>query len=130
MSKETAQRITFKDLIAKKQQREHDKFEIKDIYVETLDKAIPFKKPNDDQLLDALDTIGDNEDVKRTLEAFDLLIYKCCDMLQDGELQKELEVVDPLDTVKTIFELNERLELGKKLVDWSEIEKKVEKIKN
>ena len=47
MSKETAQRITLKELIQKKKQKEHDKFEIKDIYVETMDKKIPFKKPTD-----------------------------------------------------------------------------------
>ena len=51
-------------------------------------------------------------------------------MLQNEELQKELEVIDPLDTVKEVFELNERLEIGKKLVDWADADKTLEEIKN
>lgn len=128
MSKQTAQRVTFAELIAKKQQREHDKFEVKDIYLESMDKKIPCQKPSDEQLLDTLDMIGDNTDIRKTVEAFDLLILKCCNMLNNDELQKDL--TDPLDVVRSIFEVNERLELGKKLADWADVDKVVEDVKN
>ena len=130
MSKESAKKATFKDLIAKKLQKEQEQFKTKDIYVTSMDATLTFKKPSDDLALDVIDEIGEGQDTKKMVAAFEKLIYQCCDMLQDTELHKELEVVDPFDTVKKLFDLAEKIEIGEQLMDWLNIGGKVEEIKN
>ena len=130
MSKETAKKATFKDLIAAKIQREQDKFQTKDIYVSGIDKTLTFEKPSEELTLDTIDAIGEGQDTKMMLEAFDKLIYQCCPMFQDVELQKELEVKNPFDIVKSIMDMVDRMQLGEELIDWVGINERAEKIKN
>lgn len=130
MGKEKAQRATFKDLIAKKQQRENDKFAIKDIYVTSMDKTLTFKKPSDDIKMQVIDEMGDGKDFSKMIEAFEKLIYDCCDMLHDTDLHKELDIVDPYETVKVLFDLEDKTEIGEQLMDWINVSKKVDDIKN
>lgn len=129
MSKENAKKATFKDLIARKLEKEKDEFKTKDIYVSSMDAMLTFKKPKDDMVLDVMDEIGDGQDVRKMVGAFKKLIYLCCDMLQDTELHKELEVVDPFDTVEKIFSLSDILEIGEQLMDLIDIGQKVGDIK-
>ncbi|MBE6043540.1 MAG: hypothetical protein E7216_04810 [Clostridium thermopalmarium] len=129
MSKENAKKATFKDLIARKLEKEKDEFKTKDIYVSSMDAMLTFKKPKDDMVLDVMDEIGDGQDVRKMVGAFKKLIYLCCDMLQDTELHKELEVVDPFDTVEKIFSLSDILEIGEQLMDLIDMGKKVGDIK-
>lgn len=130
MSKENAKKATFKDLIAKKLKKEENQFKTKDIYVSSMNATLTFKKPKDDTILDIMDEIGDGQDVRKMVEAFKKLIYQCCDMLQDTELHKELEVIDPFDTVEKIFDLGDIMEIGEQLMDLINIGGKVEQIKN
>lgn len=130
MSKESIQKATFKDLVAKKIQKEQNKFLTKDITVSSMEKTLTFKKPSDDFILDIIDEMGDNRDTKTMVAAFEKLIYECCEMLQDTEFQKELEVVDPLDTVRVLFDLTDKMEIGEQLMDWLDIGGKANEIKN
>lgn len=130
MSKENIQKSTFKDLIAKKIQKEQNKFLTKDIFVSSIGKTLTFKKTSDDFILDVIDEMGDNKDTRTMVAAFEKLIYDCCEMLQDTELQKELEVVDPFDTVRVLFDLKDKMEIGEQLMDWLDIGGKVSEIKN
>ena len=130
MSKESIQKATFKDLIAKKIQKEQNKFLTKDIFVSSMDRTLTFKKPSDDFILDIIDEIGDNKETRTMVAAFEKLIYECCEMLQDTEFQKEIEVVDPFDTVKVLFDLTDKMEIGEQLMDWLDIGEKANEIKN
>lgn len=130
MSREQAKKATFKDLIARKLQKEADQYKAKDIYVTSMDATLTFHKPKDDLILDAIDEIGDYTDTRKMVSAFKKLIYHCCKMLQDPELHKELEVTDPYDTIEKLFELADVIEIGEQLVDFVNIHGKVEEIKN
>ncbi len=131
MSKDTIKKATFKDLVAKKLQRDEDKFKTKDVYVQSLDATLTFKKPDDDLILETIDAIDEGKsDSKLIVEAFKKLIYQCCDMLQDPELHKELEVQDPFDVVSKIFDAVEIMDLGNKLSDFVNLNGKIEDIKN
>jgi hypothetical protein len=130
MSKESMKKATFKDLIAKKIQKESEQFKTMDIYVSSMDATLKFKKPNDDYVLDAIDDIGDGTDIRKMIVAFKKLIYLCCDLLQNTELHKELEVVDPFDTVEKLFDLADIMEIGEQLMDLIDIGGKVAEIKN
>lgn len=130
MSKESIKKATFKDLIAKKLKKESEINKTKDIFVSSMDATLTFRKPSDDLILDVIDEIGDKDDTRKMVVAFKKLIYMCCDMLQDTELHKELEVVDPFDTVEKLFDLADTMEIGESLMDLINIGGKVEEIKN
>lgn len=130
MSKESVRKATFKDLLAKKIQKEESEMRFKDIYVSSMDATLTFKKPSDDLICDMIDELKDEENTRKLVEVYKKLIYQCCPMLQDTELHKELEVVDPLDTVSKIFDLKDIMEIGEKLEDLIDIGTKVEEIKN
>lgn len=130
MSKENAKKATFKDLIAKKLKKEEEQFRTIDIYVSSMDATLTFKKPKDDVVIDIMDEIDDAAKVRTMVPAFKKLIYLCCDMLQDTQLHKELDVVDPFDTVEKIFDLGDIMEIGEQLIDLVNIKSKVEEIKN
>ena len=130
MSKKTAQKATFDDLINKKLQKEANQNKTIDIYISSMDRTITFKKPSDDNMLDAIDEIGDNKNNKTVVNAYKKLIYKTCDMFQDSKLHEALEVVDPFDTVDAVFDLDDITEIGDQLLDSDNIQKKYNQIKN
>jgi len=130
MSKKTAKKATFKDLLARKLSKEQDQFKIKDIYVSSMDSTLTFNKPKDDTVLDIIDDMGDMKVISKVIGGYKKLIYLTCSMLQDVELHKELEVLDPLDTVDKIFSLGDIMEIGEQLMDLIDIGGKVEDIKN
>jgi len=130
MSKETIKKATFKDLLAKKIFKEQNQFKSKDIFVSSMDATLSFKKPSDDMVLDVMEEIGEGKDTKKMVIAFKKLIYMCCDMLQDTELHKELDIADPFDTVEKLFDLADILEIGEQLMDLIDIGGKAEQIKN
>lgn len=118
----------FKDLLARKLAKESGKNKTKDILVTSMGKELTFKKPSDDLILEIMDEIGDNTSTADTVNAFKKLIYLTCDMLQDTELHKELEIQDPYQTVDAIFSLGDIMEIGEQLMDLIEIN--TSKVKN
>jgi len=130
MSKEAIQKATFKDLLNKKIKKEQDQFKVKEIHVTSMDRILTFIKPKDDILLDVIDEMGEGQSTGGMVQAFKTLIYHTCPMLQDMELQSQLEVLDPLDTVQAIFDLSDIMEIGEQLMELVNINAKVEAIKN
>jgi uncharacterized membrane-anchored protein YjiN (DUF445 family) len=130
LSKETAKKATFEDLLKKKIQREKDRYKTIDIYVVSMDAIMTFKKPKDQFIFNVVDDIQNSEDTEKMVEAFKKLIYQCCEMLQNPELQNKLGVVDPFDTVDALFDLGEIMSIGEQLADFIDVQGKVEKIKN
>ena len=61
------------------------------------------------------------------------LIYDCCPMLHSKELQESIDVDYPYDTVKAIFDVDEIMDLGVKLMNFFDDDKEdgsEEKLKN
>ncbi|MFA5527653.1 MAG: hypothetical protein WC996_03485 [Peptostreptococcales bacterium] len=123
-------KATFKDLIVKKIQKEESITKVKDIYVSSMNATLTFKKPKDDFILNAIDEMGDMKSTRVIVEVYEKLIYHCCEMLQDPELHKELEVVDPLDTVNALFDLQDKMEIGEQLMDFFDLNQRNEEVKN
>ncbi len=123
-------KATFKDLIAKKKQKEESLHKFKEIEVKSIGKSLIFKKPSDEVMLSIMDDIGTTADTRTITAAYKKLIYKTCEMLQDSELQKELGIVDPYDTVDAIFDLSDILTIGEELFEFSGIASVGEEIKN
>lgn len=123
-------KATFDDLIRRKEQKEHDQYKIKNIYVTSMDKELTFKKPSDDTVCDVLDTMEDMKCMSKVIEGYKKLIYLCCDMLQDSKLHEALGVQDPFDTVNKLFNLADITEIGEQLLELIDFNKKVDKVKN
>lgn len=123
-------KATFKDLIARKKQKEESLLKFKEIEIKSIGKSLIFKKPNDEVMLSVMDDIGTTADTRTITQAYKKLIYKTCETLQDAELQKELEIIDPYDTVDAIFDLSDILTIGEELFEFSGIANVGEEIKN
>lgn len=100
-------KITIESLMQRAEQRKNDKVKLKEIYNKMLDgnlvlKRIPLTKIVD--LLDKLD--GENVKLNDCIELYKELIYKCCPILQNKELQDEFDCTEPYDIVTEIFEDN------------------------
>lgn len=123
-------KATFQDLITRKLQRDKDQLQVKEVKVSTLGKSLLFKKPSDDALLNVIEEIGDGSNTRKIMEAYKKLIYLTCDLLQSADLQKELQVVDPFDTVTTLFSIPDIMQIGAELVDFAGFGDVGERVKN
>ena len=112
------EKATFQDLIAKKLQRENDKLKITEVVVPSMGKALVFKKPSDDVLVNLIDDIGDGKDMHAIVGAYKRLIYMTCTALQDQKLHSELDVVDPYDVVDVLFDVTDVMQIGAALSDF------------
>lgn len=130
MNKEGLKKATFKDLIARKLEKEEAKNKIYEIEIPETGLTLSFRKPDETLLLSFLDEVGEETSTSDVTEMYKKLIYHSCDMFQDTEFQKELEVSDPYDAVAKVLEINERIFLGEKLMEISKMNKLEEQIKN
>jgi hypothetical protein len=130
MSKKAIQKATFKDLLAKKIQKEQDQFKSKDIEITSLGKTLTFIKPKDNVLIDVIDEMGEGKSTGDMVQAFKTLIYHTCPMLQDTELHSQLEINDPDEVVSAIFDLSDIMEIGQELMELVNINVKIDEIKN
>ena len=103
----------------------------KEIYVESLEGYITVTNPSDSQRIEFADKTKSGSYVDM-MEAYEKLIYDCCPMLHSQELQKEIEVDYPYDTVKAIFDTDEIADIGAKVLNFfeSDEEDSDEKLKN
>lgn len=124
------EKATFQDLITRKMQRDHDKLQVKEVKVNSLSKSLMFKKPSDEALLNVIEEIGDGSNTRNIVEAYKKLIYLTCDLLQSSELQNELNVVDPFDTVTAVFTIPDIMQIGAELVDFAGFGDVGERVKN
>lgn len=97
--------------------------------------GIDFKKLNDYDYLDYMDSIQDEKKQSKAIyEASSKLIYKSCSEFKDKELQKAFDIKDPYKIVGKILGIGQTLEVASKLFEkFSGIkakEKVEEEIKN
>jgi hypothetical protein len=113
--------------------------------VETNIGTVTFARPTESELLVYITKTSDavvtdkadkviSQDMLAILDASKELVYSTCGYLKNVDLQKSLEVVDPLDIVTKIFGINKTMEIAgeiaKEFMD-AETQKKVEKtVKN
>lgn len=120
----------FADLVARKLQREQDKLAVKEIMVPSMGKTLTFKRPDDASTIALIDEIGDGGDTGKIVEAYRKIIYFTCEILQDPELHKAMEITDPLDVVQALFGVADIMRIGADLSDFMGMSEASENIKN
>ncbi|OOM81793.1 hypothetical protein CLPUN_09770 [Clostridium puniceum] len=105
MNKEISKKATLEDFVAKKVKKEKDKDKTKDIYVTSMDRAITLKKPSEERIYSYANEIGDKPDLASTIEANRKLIYDCCQELKEPQVIEALELKDPYDIPRILFDI-------------------------
>lgn len=107
----------FDALVAKHEQRERSKHEVKLFEVQGVGK-VEFVKPREDVLIDYFGRLSDAANATDALALADDMIFDCCPTLQDKALQDACGVSVPTDIVPALLTIAERNALGGKLFDW------------
>lgn len=103
---------------AAKEQAKNDTLEIK---LSGSEDTLTCKRISDEKVLEIVDQItSSDKDAMLTgaMHATDHMIYLSCEMLQNPELHKQLNLAEPWDIAAKVFTLAERNEIGGKLFEW------------
>lgn len=125
-------KVSLKQLIEKKLEKDGKKTAAKDIYIESLGGSITFNNPSDIARIEYSEQTK-SESYVDMIDGMVKLIYDCCPMLHSKELQENIEVDYPYDTVRAIFDITEITDLGVKLINFFDDEEDddaEEKLKN
>lgn len=129
-SKDTGNMVSLKQLIEKKLEKDGRKTATKDIYIESLGGSITFNNPSDAARIEYSEKARSGSYVDM-IDGMVRLIYDCCPVLHSKELQENIDVDYPYDTVRAIFDISEITELGVKLINFfDEDEDAEDKLKN
>ncbi len=120
-------KITFEQLIRRREQREEEKSKVIEIYVESMDGTLLFNKLSEDEILNIYDET-DTKNTSSLIESARKIIYLSCPLLQDKKLLGELGVVDPFDVPKILFDLKETEYIGSKLFEFNGLSKAITKV--
>ena len=132
MEDKEIKKVSLKQLIEKKFERDNKKTATKDIYIESLGGSITFNNPSDAARIEYSEKTK-TESYVDMVDGMVKLIYDCCPMLHSKELQEGIEVNYPYDTVRAIFDITEITDLGVKLINFfdnDENDNAEEKLKN
>lgn len=131
----TKNKVSLKELIKKKFEKDGKQTATKDIYIKSMGGYITFNNPSDSARIEYSDKAKSGSYVDM-VEGVVKLIYDCCPTLHSKELQESIEIEYPYDTVKAIFDIDEILEIGPKLINFfdeddnDEVKAAEEKLKN
>ena len=124
-------KMTFDDIIRAKKQKENDKLTVKSVMIPSVGKELVFRRPKDEQMLEFLDAIQKDSSNVTMIDEYAKILYLSCDTLQNPELHKELDVVDPFDTIKAFMDANDILRAGDEVCRMNSLYKGLEnEVKN
>ena len=124
-------RMTFDDIIKAKRQRENDKLTVKPVVIPSVGKELIFRRPKDEQMLEFMDAIQKDSSNTAMIDEYAKILYLSCDELQNPDLHKELDVVDPFDTIKAFMDANDILRVGDAVCNMNSLYKGLEnEVKN
>lgn len=102
---ERGKKLTLEALIAKKEQREKEKFEVHKVEMPSLDGYLQLEKIPLTRVASLMDGAG-GESMADNL-AFDIdLIYACCPLMRNKELHAAYGVKEPTDIVCALLDDN------------------------
>lgn len=112
-------KITFDQLLAKREQREADRYRIGEIAVPGTDEALETRMPGKKVVLELYGELSAADGAEDALKCGNHALYACCPQLQDRKLQEELGVAeDPMGIVDALFSLREQDIMGGKALQF------------
>lgn len=114
-----SRRITFEQLIAKREQREADKLKVGMLEIPGSDTALEARMPSQQAVLELYGELSSANGAMEALECGKHALYTVCPQLQDRKLQEELGVAeDPMGIIDALFSLPEQDALGGKALQF------------
>ena len=112
-------KISFDELLAKREQREADKFRIGEIAVPGTGSALEARMPGKKAVLELYGELAAAKSAADALVCGNHALYACCPQLQDKKLQEELGVAeDPMGIVDALFSPMEQDAMGGKALQF------------
>lgn len=112
-------KISFDELLAKREQREADRFRIGVISVPGTGDALEARMPPRKAVLELYAELAAANDASDALVCGNHALYACCPQLQDRKLQEELGVAeDPMGVVDALFTVREQDVMGGKALQF------------
>lgn len=106
-------RMTFDALLAKREQRETDRFRVGEISVPGTGDALEARMPPRKAVLELYAELAAANNAADALVCGNHALYACCPQLQDRKLQEELGVAeDPMGVVDALFTVREQDVMG------------------
>lgn len=114
-----SKRITFEQLIAKREQREADKLKVGMLEIPGSDMALEARMPSQKAVLEIYGELSSANGALEALECGKHALYTVCPQLQDRKLQEELGVAEnPMGILDALFSLPEQDALGGKALQF------------
>lgn len=108
-----SKRITFEQLIAKREQREADKLKVGMLDIPGSDMALEARMPSQKTVLEIYGELSSANGALESLKAGKHALYAVCPQMQDRKLQEELGVAeDPMAIIDVLFSCVEQDVLG------------------
>lgn len=99
-------RITLNDLLARKEQADKDKMELKYLYCEGLGGEIQVVRLPMRRILEYMDEVGEQTKMVESMEWNIQLIYAHCPIFKDRQLQEVYECKEPDEIIEKVFNGN------------------------
>jgi len=113
--------LSLEQLIAKKTQRDAAKVAYKNMMSESLEGELVAKKPDRETAIEYMDNMTScGESVKEIYAVCKEVVYNSIKMLQKTELHEAYNCSTPDQIVDELFEIEEILDFGTKIIDWNE----------
>lgn len=108
-----SRKISFDELVAKREQREADKLKVGMLQLPGSDAGLEVRMPPQSAVLEIYGELSSADGAGAALACGKHALYACCPQLQDRELQRELGVdEDPMSIVDALFSVAEQDALG------------------
>lgn len=108
-----SKKITFDQLLAKREQREADKLRVGMLKIPGTEDGLEARMPSKAAVLEIYCEGSAAEGPEAMLRCGNHALYACCPQLQDRELQRTLGVdEDPMGIIDALFTLPEQDQLG------------------
>lgn len=99
---DNAKRLTLDALVAKAEQRKQERYEVHQVEVPSLGGTLQLEKIPLTRIASMMDDLGDTSMAANL--AFNVeLIYACCPMMRNKQLQDAYEVTEPTDIVCAVL---------------------------
>lgn len=113
VSKKQCKKVTFEQLIARREQREANKVKIGMLSIPGTDVGLEARMPTESEVMQLYGEYLTAVDAAAILDCSAHAIYACCPQLQDRTLQVELGVEEtPMEIVNVLFDVAQRDALG------------------
>ena len=99
-----ARKLTFDELLAKREQREADKLKVGLLELPGTGKGLEARMPGQKTVLDLYGELVAAQDARESLQCGNHALYACCPQLWDSRLQEELGCKVEKEVIVTIEE--------------------------